>query len=401
MRVLVLDGNENQAVACVRSLARAGHRPWVGAETTWAKAGWSRACAGYFQYPSAEQDAGRFVEAIAAEARREPGTLVLPMTEHTTLPLSAGRAALAAAEARVLLPPHETIIRAFDEEQTTGLAKSLGLVVPETVTVASAEAARLASETVPYPVVLKPRSSHQSVGRAVRPTGAPRYARDRGQFMDAWVDLAARSPSILVQEFVDGVGVGYFALLGDGRLRAEFAHKRLRDVRPTGSGSSLRVSAGIDQRLRDQALAVLSALRWTGVAMVEFRVRRDGTPVFLEVNGRFWNSLALAVHAGADFPALVAKFVAGGEVDGPLPYREGVRCRWILGDVRHLIEVWRGAPKAYPGSFPKRLRTLAEVLTPTPGTWHDNFAWQDPLPELGDWLHFLSRKVPRLVGGHS
>jgi predicted ATP-grasp superfamily ATP-dependent carboligase len=373
----------------------------VGAETRWAKAGWSRACAGYFQYPSAEQDAGRFVAAVAAEARREPGTLVLPMTECTTLPLSVGRAALAAVDARLLLPSHETIVRAFDKEQTTRLAKALGLVVPETIIVASDRAAREACGTVRYPVVLKPRSSHQSDGRAVRATGAPRYARDKRQFMDAWADLASRSPSILVQEFVDGVGVGYFALLGDGRLRAEFAHRRLRDVRPTGSGSSLRVSASIDPRLRDQALAVLSALRWTGVAMVEFRVRHDGTPVFLEVNGRFWNSLALAVHAGADFPALVARLVAEGEVDGPPSYREGVRCRWILGDVRHLIEVWRGAPAAYPGPFPKRLRTLADVLTPTPGTWHDNFTWQDPLPELGDWLHFISRKMPRLVGGHA
>lgn len=401
MRVLVLDGNENQAVACVRSLARAGHRPWVGAETGWAKAGWSRACAGYFQYPSAEHDAAGFAAAVAAEAGHEPGTLVLPMTERTTLPLSAGRAALIAVGARLLLPSHETIQRAFDKEETTRVARSLGLVVPETITVTGAQAARAVSATVRYPVVLKPRSSHESDARAVRATGAPRYARDVRQFMDAWSDLAARAPSILVQEFVDGIGVGYFALLGGGRVRAEFAHRRLRDVRPTGSGSSLRVSASIDPRLRDQALAVLSALGWTGVAMVEFRVRHDGTPVFLEVNGRFWNSLALAVHAGVDFPALVATLVAEGEVEMPPPYREGVRCRWILGDVRHLIEVWRGAPDAYPGRFPTRLRTLAEVLTPTPGTWHDNFAWQDPLPELGDWLHFLSRKVPRLVGGHA
>ena len=33
MTILVLDGNENQAVACVRSLARTGHRVEVGADT--------------------------------------------------------------------------------------------------------------------------------------------------------------------------------------------------------------------------------------------------------------------------------------------------------------------------------------------------------------------------------
>ena len=40
MRVLVLDGNQNQAVACVRSLAKQGHSVLVGSTTSWSKAGW-------------------------------------------------------------------------------------------------------------------------------------------------------------------------------------------------------------------------------------------------------------------------------------------------------------------------------------------------------------------------
>jgi hypothetical protein len=27
------------------------------------------------------------------------------------------------------------------------------------------------------------------------------------------------------------------------------------------------------------------------------------------------------------------------------------------------------------------------------GTYHDNFNWRDPLPELGDWLDFAWRRV--------
>jgi hypothetical protein len=56
-----------------------------------------------------------------------------------------------------------------------------------------------------------------------------------------------------------------------------------------------------------------------------------------------------------------------------------------------LIEVWRGAPAGYPGKFPGRLSTLAKVLTPVPGTYHDNFMLSDPLPELGDWLSLAQR----------
>src|SRR5918993_59180 len=95
MRVLVLDGNENQAVACVRSLARAGHRVYVGSSSTWSKAGWSRFAAGSFSYPSPQDDADAFVAAVAHQAGLERDTLVLPMTEQTTLPLSANRSVIA------------------------------------------------------------------------------------------------------------------------------------------------------------------------------------------------------------------------------------------------------------------------------------------------------------------
>jgi predicted ATP-grasp superfamily ATP-dependent carboligase len=139
---------------------------------------------------------------------------------------------------------------------------------------------------------------------------------------------------------------------------------------------------------------MLTALRWHGVAMVEFRVRADGTPTFIEVNGRFWNSLALAIHAGVNFPAMLAALAHDIDIPTQPQYRIGVRCRWLLGDVRHLAEVWRGAPRGYPAPFPGRFRTLAAVLAPRRGTYHDNFSWRDPLPEMGDWLHFVLRKLP-------
>jgi predicted ATP-grasp superfamily ATP-dependent carboligase len=198
-----------------------------------------------------------------------------------------------------------------------------------------------------------------------------------------------------VQEFVEGGGAGYFALMRHGTPCAEFAHRRLRDVRPTGSGSALRVSVAAEGRVCDYGRAILGALRWHGPAMVEFRIRPDGTPTFLEVNGRFWNSLALAVYAGVDFPALTAQLAETGHAFAKPSYRAGVRCRWLLGDLRHLVEVWRGAPDSYPGRFPRRWPTLAAVLTPTRGTCHDNFELADPMPELGDWIDFALRRWPR------
>src|SRR4030095_6524393 len=102
MKIIVLDGNENQAVACVRALARAGHQVCVGARTAWSKAGWSRYCERTFVYPAL--DVSAFVERIVQEARREPGALVMPMTERTTLTLAAERGRVFAAGGRTGAP---------------------------------------------------------------------------------------------------------------------------------------------------------------------------------------------------------------------------------------------------------------------------------------------------------
>jgi predicted ATP-grasp superfamily ATP-dependent carboligase len=392
MRILVLDGNQNQAVAAVRSLARAGHHVLVGESSSWSKAGWSRSCSGAFHYPAPQEHSSEFVEYIAKIAWTEPGTLVLPMTEATTLPLSASRDAVFAAGARMVLPAHSDLLRAFDKSQTTRLACSLGIAVPKTILVSNAQEAREAQAALSFPVVLKPRSSEElAPAGVVRTGGKPRYARNPAEFEAAYEQVSRNCSGVLVQEFVQGTGAGYFALLHHGELRAEFAHRRIRDVRPTGSGSAVRVSVQPDPAIRNASLAILKALNWHGVAMVEFRQPEAQPPVFMEVNGRFWHSLALACYSGVDFPALLARMAEAGDVEALSAFPTGVRCRWLLGDLRHLVEVWRGAPAGYPLPYPSRWRTLWEVLKPVPDTFHDLFQWQDPLPELGDWLSLASR----------
>src|ERR1700758_4972183 len=115
MRILVLDGNQNQAVAAVRSLADGGHEVLVGEASSWSKAGWSRFSSGSFQYPNPEQHAEGFVSRVADIASQHAHTLVLPMTEATTLPISAQRNVLFSAGAHLVLPNHCDLVRAFNK----------------------------------------------------------------------------------------------------------------------------------------------------------------------------------------------------------------------------------------------------------------------------------------------
>jgi len=264
----VLDGNQNQAVASVRSLAKAGREVLVGASSSWSKAGWSRSCRGTFQYPDPHENVSGFVARIAEVAAQQSGTLVLPMTEATTLPLSAHGEVLQSAGTKLILPSNDDVLRAFNKEETVRLASSLGIAVPKTTTVCSLDEARAASEVTRFPVVLKPRSSveTQSDG-AIKVTGRPRYAQNAEELQTVYREMSRTCSRVLVQEFVDGEGTGYFALMHHGELRAEFAHRRIRDVHPTGSGSAVRVSVEPDPPNRSAtispALLLLTSARST------------------------------------------------------------------------------------------------------------------------------------------
>ena len=85
-------------------------------------------------------------------------------------------------------------------------------------------------------------------------------------------------------------------------------------------------------------MRMLGPIGWHGVAMMEYKQdRRTGEFVLMEVNGRFWGSLQLAVDAGVDFPFLACQLARGVPPEAPRAVRLGVKNRWLLGDLDHLL----------------------------------------------------------------
>jgi len=146
----------------------------------------------------------------------------------------------------------------------------------------------------------------------------------------------------------------------------------------------------------EAARALLGTLRWHGVAMVEFKLdTRDGRPKLMEINGRFWNSLPLAVAAGVDFPFLLYRLATEGEAPECFDYRPGVRCRWLVGDARHLAGVLRGRPAGWPDAFPSRGGTITDFMKFFGRDLHYDDLWlSDPLPFVADVADLALRRLP-------
>ncbi|MBK6674411.1 MAG: ATP-grasp domain-containing protein [Proteobacteria bacterium] len=142
----------------------------------------------------------------------------------------------------------------------------------------------------------------------------------------------------------------------------------------------------------EQAATLLRALRWRGVAMVEFkRDLRDGSLRLMEINGRFWGSLQLAIDAGVDFPRLLAD-LARGVRPAVAPYRLGVQMRWLWGDVDSLIAMVTRSRQALklPPAHPGRLRYLLQFLVP----WRPGMKYEiERISDLGPALLETQRRI--------
>src|SRR6059036_916397 len=156
--------------------------------------------------------------------------------------------------------PAELLVRAFDKARTLELAEACGVRVPPLRIPMSLAEGRAAGEELGYPVVVKTRfSQFWDHGRFIA-GGGSRYAHDAGE-LEASLH-AGRQGALwpLIQGFVAGTGKGVFTVCDHGTPLAWFAHERLRDVRPSGSGSSLRRSIPLDPRLQEPAARLLASL---------------------------------------------------------------------------------------------------------------------------------------------
>jgi hypothetical protein len=71
----------------------------------------------------------------------------------------------------------------------------------------------------------------------------------------------------------------------------------------------------------------------------------------MEINAKFWGSIALAIAAGVDFPVLLYRLAKGEKIEARPPYRLNVRCRWLLpGDILHFMtnpDRWKLKPSFF------------------------------------------------------
>ncbi|HEY4129071.1 MAG TPA: ATP-grasp domain-containing protein [Gemmatimonadaceae bacterium] len=390
--IIVTDGEQRSALATVRSLGAAGHRVHVGASRRRSLAGASKYAASEFTLPDPLHAPDDFIRALASASDSLASDVVIPVTEASLLAVLTQRERI-----RGVMPfPSDSAFRdVCDKARVLAAAERHGIAVPSQIVLESLAGVDAVASDIRFPLVIKPFRSVVGSG-SDRAKTSVLYASNLDEMRRALSSLPAAAFPVMLQERVEGPGFAISVLLWDGELRAAFGHRRLREKPPSGGVSVLREAMAYDESLLTRSVALLGEFDWRGVAMVEYKLQqRTGVPYLMEINGRLWGSLQLAIDAGVDFPKLLVRSVLEEQVTPVLAYDETTRTRWEWGDVDHLLAVLRHSRErlSLPPSAPTRLETLASFVATTVGRSHSEVFWaRDPLPfvrESVDW--FLRR----------
>ncbi|HEX5224267.1 MAG TPA: ATP-grasp domain-containing protein [Solirubrobacteraceae bacterium] len=301
---------------------------------------------------------------------------ILPGTEASLIALSRARESMPCP---VGAPRPEIVELATDKGRVLELAAGFGLAVPPSIVAAPAELAQRCEE-LGYPSILKPLRTRTELGDSRLAYYKARRVASASELKLALADLPP-TPWV-VQPYLPGKLSAVSGVAWEGRLFGT-VHQVSHRIWPADVGySTYAETVEADGELDTHIAELLAAIGWSGIFQAQFLGDHAGGRFLIDFNPRAYGSLALAVRAGANLPAIWAKLVLGGRPDPPA-YRPGVRYRLEHSDVRALARRLReGDVKGTIAGMVPRRRTV-----------HAIFSLRDPGPLLTTGSKLLGRRT--------
>lgn len=301
---------------------------------------------------------------------------------------------------RVVAPDAHAFRRVLDKSETLRLAQDVGIEVPHTRAPQCIEEWEAACQALHYPVIVKWADPLAAMPR-LRAHGLPLHKLEYARDADALRRIGERHAPAgiwpLIQEYAPGQGLGQFFFMHEGAPVRRFQHVRIAEWPPEGGFSSVCEAVSLSRHadLQERSVALLRAIGWEGCAMVEYRLDpATGRAVLMEVNGRFWGSFPLAVHAGAGFASLAYHLQGLGRRPDLPPLREVLRCRMVSTEVQRLVRILLQPGRIRDPYFEIRpacelRRFIADFFRPN--TCYYLWDRNDPGPWLADLRNYALR----------
>jgi predicted ATP-grasp superfamily ATP-dependent carboligase len=239
--------------------------------------------------------------------------IVMPISIGAFRFCSQEKARLAVHGIKLLVSDLRTWLRLYNKAQTYELAAGYGIPVPRSVPISPTNYLdQIARADLSFKLVIK--GAEEGGARFVR------YAHSIQDCEGIFRDFLKQDPNVfhkgvLAQEYIEGTVCAYFCLADQGRILAEFGHRRIHQNPPTG-GVSTCCASFRNERMFEQGRTLVRNERYSGPCMIEFKHDQQKERfVLIEVNPKFWGSSLLPIICGVNFPVLYVRHLLGEELD--------------------------------------------------------------------------------------
>ncbi len=244
-----------------------------------------------------------------------------------------------------------------DKKQSKEIAKKAFICVPK--------------KCDSFPMVVKPFCGEKF---GLKASERYRIVKNESELNDALSFFSDYDNSPIIEEYIDGYGVGVSVVIGnDGVERSAFCHRRLSEYPACGGPSSCLVTFN-DEEIMQKAINMLKLSGFVGIAMVEFKVS-NGNYFFLEVNPRIWGSFGATFKADSDFVKAYLSAARGTKY----PFAP----RYKIKKIKFVPNIFASVISyAKSNQTKKAFHTLIDALNPfVPNAIFSIF---DPIPSIMD-----------------
>lgn len=258
---------------------------------------------GLFEVPFKIDDA--YIKSLLKICIDKKIDLLIPLIDPELLPLAKAKEHFSKVGTTVMISNEEMIEISRDKFKTFERMNQIGIPSPKTIL-----GKDLASDSISYPIILKPRSGSSSKGVFV--------IKDKNELPSPNI---YKNENYIAQELIKGYEVTVDILSdGHGRCIEGVQRKRLK-VR----GGEVERAITIKHRhLHSIVEKLVEQMMPFGVINVQFIFDEiKQRYLLMEINPRFGGGYPLAYYAGANYPKMLIKILAGEEIEHtPMSYEE-------------------------------------------------------------------------------
>lgn len=388
--VIVLNGSYHNSLIIVRSLARKNISVIVGNKSDGIKSYFGEAMLSKyvshrFLYPSPEKLPHKFIDKINEISKKYRANVLLPVATDTCVAVSVFREHLD-ENIKMALAEDDSIQKAHDKYECLKYAKSIGISIPKTVLLKELSDFEKLKE-FGLPLILKPRKGAANFGVRIinnleelieiSKNLEKKSLKNRDQKDKNFTILDDSDP--IIQEFVNGPVVDACAIADHGEIKGILTQVRIKTLPPRG-GYGVMNRTEIIPEIAEMAKYLLENLNWHGLAQVEFKYdNKIKQYKLIEINPKFWGTLALSVSAGVDFPYMAYLLSVNNKIEAFSSFKENCIYRWVFPN--ELFHVLQSENKSLAFG-----RFFMDFLKPA----NYNIVLNDPLPILSLILKFLN-----------